>query len=264
MLNHILSGSSLWRPWSFPTPEAAPSQDTYNCPVITYRLSIQTQWPLENEKERQREHRGYISSVFYDPEALGDERPKPALSSWSWVHFTWTQAGGISVLFVAQDPLLRKQSPFLLQSHLPPSPHRIWTCDHILSARLSGSGMSVMPETLNGGALALWCLQMASDDCTEASTISPSPVYTPDEALLSSTSLWGNRGIQWGCHGLGLPGLDQPLPAGPSCKQSVSLAGSPDCPGRQSSTSSPDAVTMATRWCPCSRPSLQEGNQGSS
>lgn len=204
MLNHILSGSSLWRPWPFPTPGAAPSQDTYNCPVITYRLSIQTQWPLENEKERQREHRGYISSVFYDPEALGDKRPKPALSSWSWVHFTWTQAGGISVLFVAQDPLLRKQSPFLLQSHLPPSPHRIWTCDHILSARLSGSGMSVMPETLNGGALALWCLQMASDHCTEASTISPSPVYTPDEALLTPPPCGGieesNGGaMDWVC-----------------------------------------------------------------
>ena len=90
MLNLILSGSSLWRPQSFPTPGAAPSQDTYNCPVITYRLSIQTQWPLENEKERQREHRGYISSVFYDPEALSDERPKPALSSRSWVQFART------------------------------------------------------------------------------------------------------------------------------------------------------------------------------
>lgn len=108
-----------------------------------------------------------------------------------------------------------------------------------------------MPETLNGGALALWCLQMASAHCTEASTTSPSPVFTPDKALLSSTSLWGNRGIQWGCHGLGLPGLDQPLPAGSSCKQLVSPAGSPDCPGRQSSASSPGAATIATSWRPC-------------
>ena len=53
------------------------------------------------------------------------------------------------------------------------------------------------------------------------------------------------------------------LPAGSGGKQPVSLVGSPDCPGRQSSADSPDAVRV-TSWCPHSRASLQARKQGNS
>lgn len=43
-----------------PIPQGQPHpKTTENCPVITYGLAIQTQWPLENEREReQRLHAG--------------------------------------------------------------------------------------------------------------------------------------------------------------------------------------------------------------
>lgn len=72
-----------------------------------------------------------------------------------------------------------------------------------------------MPEALNGGALALWYLPMASDHRTEASTISPSPVYTPDKTLLSSTSLWGNRSNGGAMDWVWLV-LTNPCPLGPA------------------------------------------------
>lgn len=104
---------------------------TYNSPGITYRLAIQTQWPLEKERAEVTHGKG-ISSVFCNPEALlSDKGPKPALSPRSgYISPGLTLGASLCCLLPESPPLITE----LISSPKPPlsTPWGLGTWPHSL------------------------------------------------------------------------------------------------------------------------------------